>query len=201
VPVTYNVQQLAFADAGSLPQISHNLFVYSILTRSQLLAGQLHSLGCLRVVRAHRSGCHLWNLTGDNATFKSRRSLLPVLTILFLVSYGLLTMLVVEQGRTIDSQRSLIHLLFSDSVQLSSIKGKAIQKEQSDSQARAQAQKKSPAAQAPPSVPQTQSPSTQRPQAEAKNQSTSKVGRRPLPQKPPKDTSEPADDRRTLISI
>jgi hypothetical protein len=142
----------------------------------------------------------LWNLTGDNATRKSSRSLLPVLTILFLVSYGLLTMLVVEQGRTIDSQRNLIHLLFSDSVQLSSIKGKAIQKQQTEDQTRAQAQKKLPPGQPTPSVPQAQSPSTHRPQAGAKNQSTSKVGR-PLPQKPPKDTSDPADDRRTLISI
>ena len=55
----------------------------------------------------------MWNLTGNNATSKPGRSLLPVLTILFLVSYGLLTMLVVEQGRTIDSQRSLIQMLFS----------------------------------------------------------------------------------------
>ena len=62
-----------------------------------------------------------------------------MLTILFLLSYGLLTMLVVEQGRTIDSQRNLIHLLFSDSVQLSSIKGKAAQK-QNDARAEAQAQ-------------------------------------------------------------
>jgi cell division protein FtsN len=142
----------------------------------------------------------LWNLTGDNATRKSSRSLLPVLTILFLVSYGLLTMLVVEQGRTIDSQRNLIHLLFSDSVQLSSIKGKAIQKQQTEDQTRAQTQKKSPPVQPTPSDPQAQSPSTHRPHAGAKNQSTSKVGR-PLPQKPPKDTSDQADDRRTLISI
>ena len=98
----------------------------------------------------------MWNLTGDNATRKSSRSLLPVLTILFLVSYGLLTMLVVEQGRTIDSQRNLIHLLFSDSVQLSSIKGKAAQKQNdAQAQARAQAQKKSPPAQAAPSDPRT----------------------------------------------
>jgi hypothetical protein len=140
----------------------------------------------------------LWNLTGDNATRKSSRSLLPVLTILFLVSYGLLTMLVVEQGRTIDSQRSLIHLLFSDSVQLSSIKGKAAQK-QNDAQARAQAQKKSPLAQATPSDPGTQSPSIHQPQAGAKNQSTSKTGR-PLPQKPPKETVDQGDDRRILIT-
>ena len=103
----------------------------------------------------------MWNLTGDNATSKPGRSLLPVLTILFLVSYGLLTMLVVEQGRTIDSQRNLIHLLFGDSVQLSSMKGKAIQKQQAEAQARAQSQKKSPPPQTTPSDPQAQSPSTQ----------------------------------------
>ncbi len=120
-----------------------------------------------------------------------------MLTILFLVSYGLLTMLVVEQGRTIDSQRNLIHLLFVDSVQLSGIKGKAVQKQQADAQARAQAQKKS---QPSPSDPQAQMPSTQRPQAGAKNQSTSRFGR-PIPQKPPKDTVDQGDDRRTLISI
>ena len=119
----------------------------------------------------------MWNLTGDNATSKSSRSLLPVLTILFLVSYGLLTMLVVEQGRTIDSQRSLIHLLFSDSVQLSSIKGKAAQK-QNDARgpgAGAGAEEIA-AAQPAPSDPRTQSPSTHQPQAGAKNQSTSKIG-------------------------
>jgi hypothetical protein len=142
----------------------------------------------------------LWNLTGDNETSKSRRSLLPVLTILFLVSYGLLTMLVVEQGRTIDSQRNLIHLLFSDSVQLSSIKGKAVQKQQAEAQARTQSQKKSPQVQAAPSGPEAQSPASHRPQAGAKNQSTSKVGR-PFSQKPPKDSSDQGDDRRTLISI
>jgi len=135
----------------------------------------------------------LWNLTGDNATSKPGLSLLPVLTILFLVSYGLLTMLVVEQGRTIDSQRNLIHLLFVDSVQLSSMKGKAIQKQRAEAQA-SQSQKKSPPAQTTPSDPQA------RPQASAKNQSTSKVGRS-LPQKPPKDTSDQWDERRTLISI
>ena len=142
----------------------------------------------------------MWNLTGDNATSRPGRSLLPVLTILFLVSYGLLTMLVVEQGRTIDSQRNLIHLLFGDSVQLSSMNGKAVQKLQAEARARAQSQKKSPSSQTTPSDPQAQSPPKHRPQAGAKNQSTSKAGK-PLPQKPPKDTSDQGDDRRTLISI
>ena len=120
-----------------------------------------------------------------------------MLTILFLVSYGLLTMLVVEQGRTIDSQRNLILLLFGDSVQLSNIRGKAIQKQQTE--ARAEAQKKSPSAQ-PPSGPRAQSSPTQPPQAGAKNQSTSKIGRQ-RPPKPPKDTVDQGDDRRILISI
>lgn len=124
-----------------------------------------------------------------------------MLTILFVVSYGLLTMLVVEQGRTIDSQRDLIHLLFGDSVQLSGIKGKAVQKQQAEAQARAQAQKKAPRAQAAaPSDPEVHSPAAERPQPSAKNQSTSKIGR-PLPQKPPKDSVDQPDDRRTLLSI
>jgi hypothetical protein len=142
----------------------------------------------------------LWNLTGDNATSKPRRSLLPVLTTLFVVSYGLLTLLVVEQGRTIDSQRDLIHLLFGDSVQLSSIKGKAIQKQQAEDRARVESQKKSPQMKGAPSVPQAQSPMMPQPRPGARNESTSKTGR-PRPQRPPKDSVDQPDDRRTLISI
>ncbi len=125
-------------------------------------------------------GCHLWNLTGDNATSKSSRSLLPVLTILFLVSYGLLTMLVVEQGRTIDSQRSLIHLLFSDSVQLSSIKGKA----DPETAERCSGSGAGPGAEeiAAGAAGTVRSPDAitfdPQPQAGAKNQSTSKFGDR-----------------------
>lgn len=145
-------------------------------------------------------GAILWNLTGDNATSKSRRTLLPVLTILFVVSYGLLTMLVVEQGRTIDSQRNLIRELFDDSIQLSSIKGKANQKKQAEAEARAQSQLKSPPAATAPRDPKAQPPAANQPRAGAKNQSTSKFAR-PLPQKPPKDTSDDADERRALVSI
>ena len=47
---------------------------------------------------------------------------LPLLTVLFLISYALMTMLIVEQGRTIESQRALIRELFRDSTELSEIK-------------------------------------------------------------------------------
>lgn len=131
-------------------------------------------------------------------TRKPGRTLLPVLTVLFMVSYGLLTMLVVEQGRTIDSQRNLIRMLFDDSIELTGMKGKATQKLQAEAQARAQAQSKTktPPAQAP----QMQAAPPSSPRTGAKSQSTSKFAR-PLPQKPPKDTADQGDERRMLISI
>jgi hypothetical protein len=113
---------------------------------------------------------------------KPVRTFLPLLTVLFLISYGLLTMLVVEQSRTIDAQRGLIVDLFQDSVQLSSIKGKAIQKQNADAQAKARSQEKAPPVQA--------SPGT-----DTRNHGAGKL-RRPLPQKPPKDTSGEGDERR-----
>ena len=71
-------------------------------------------------------GCSL----SENSTVtpKRKNTFLPLLTVLFLVSYGIMTMLVVEQGNTIQSQRLLIKQLFNDSVQLSALKGKAAQK-------------------------------------------------------------------------
>ena len=50
---------------------------------------------------------------------------LPILVVLFLISYGLMTMLIVEQGRTIESQRVLIRELFKDSTELAAVKIKA----------------------------------------------------------------------------
>jgi hypothetical protein len=56
---------------------------------------------------------------------KSRpAALLPLLVILFIVSYGILTMLVFEQGQTIESQRSLIREMLKDSTQLAALKDK-----------------------------------------------------------------------------
>jgi uncharacterized membrane protein len=146
----------------------------------------------------------LWDLKGEDAAGKPKRAMLPVLTVLFLISYGLMAMLVVEQGRTIDSQRNLIRLLFTDSVQLSSIRGKANQKQQAEAQARAEAQAqpqvKSPTAQVKPHGSEPQAAVPAKPQADAKNHGTSKL-KRPQPQKPPRDTSDEGDDRRSLFSI
>jgi len=51
-------------------------------------------------------------------------AMLPLLVILFIVSYGILTMLVFEQGQTIESQRSLIREMLKDSTQLAALKDK-----------------------------------------------------------------------------
>ncbi len=74
---------------------------------------------------------------------KRKHSLLPVLIVLFLISYGLMALLAVEQDRTIASQRSLISQLFGDSAELSSLKGRFIQKQHAQAQAQAEARARS----------------------------------------------------------
>ena len=51
-------------------------------------------------------------------------AILPLLVILFIVSYSILTILVFEQGQTIESQRTLIREMLKDSTQLAALKGK-----------------------------------------------------------------------------
>lgn len=58
-------------------------------------------------------------------TTKTRpAAILPLLIILFVVSYCILTFLVFEQGQTIESQRGLIREMLKDSTQLAALKGK-----------------------------------------------------------------------------
>ena len=132
----------------------------------------------------HRTGWYLLSLQTDVEMLqpqKSKHTLLPLLTVLFLISYGLMVMLIVEQGKTIDTQRYLIRSLFSDSSQLTALRNGAIQKH-NEAQAKAGTQP------APAPVPQ------RRAKSKASNV-------RPLPQKPPKDTSDTADERRSVSTI
>jgi len=122
-----------------------------------------------------------------------KRSWLPLLTVLFLISYGLMTMLIVEQGSTIESQRALIRELFRDSTELSAMKMK---------QAAAQAPAKSHA-----QNPSSQNPSTQAPTKQAPSSQGVQPGRaqnqlqKPPSQPPSKPASDLADQRRALITI
>src|SRR5215471_17891859 len=90
-----------------------------------------------------------------------KHSWLPILTVLFMISYGLMTMLIVEQGQTIESQRALIRELFRDSTELSAVKMKALQDARSHAAQAAVPQNPSAS---------THAPSTQAPSTQAKNQ-------------------------------
>ncbi len=100
--------------------------------------------------------------TADETTRKSH-GWLPLLTVLFLISYGLMTMLIVEQGRTIESQRTLIRDLFRESTELSAVK-----KAKPEKNVAAQHQvQNSPAATGPDAQPLTQPPAKHAPSVQA----------------------------------
>jgi outer membrane biosynthesis protein TonB len=130
--------------------------------------------------------------------------MLPLLVVLFLISYSLLTMLVVEQGRTIDSQRSLIHLLFGDSIRLSATRvaghqNQAQQKSNPEENS-TQTQGQSPSSQ----VTQGQAPSVQVPQNPSKPQANVQPGRgsrKAHKAVPPPEMTDPSDMRRVSFSI
>src|SRR5712692_6512531 len=117
---------------------------------------------------------------------KSRHSMLSLLVVLFLISYGLLTTLVVMQDRTIDSQRSLIHLLFKDNLHLGAMKA-GLRRNQMTHAGQITAQggmpvptplSQVPSSQTPSAqVPTTQTPSAQVPLIQAKPQPGAKPGR------------------------
>jgi hypothetical protein len=150
--------------------------------------------------------------------------LLPVLVVLFMISYGLMTMLIVEQGRTIESQRALIHELFHDSQQLAALQGRTLQPS-----GVLESQVQIPSTQIP-STQANQTPSTQTPsaqtltnQAQAKTQAPSTQAQvhtpstqvaprsrvqarggkvaQPELQLPSRPASDLADDRRALKTI
>ncbi len=52
------------------------------------------------------------------------------LTVIFCFIYVVMSLLIVEQGRTIDSQRKLIRQLFHDSLELTAVKMKAVAPQQ-----------------------------------------------------------------------
>ena len=158
-----------------------------------------------------------------------RRGWLPLLTVLFLISYGLMTMLIVEQGSTIESQRALIRELFRDSTELTATKLKA-QRDHAAAAQRAQspaANQEAPLTPEPSSqIPTTQIPSTQTPMTQSpstqvqsdrspSSQTTSQQSsspqatqqnssKKPMQKQfrmPSKPAPELTDDRRALVTI
>ncbi len=136
----------------------------------------------------HRSGCCVvpdTALTLPAVKPKSKLSMLPILTFLFLLSYGLMVLLVVEQNRTITSQRWVITELMSDSKELNSLKHNLVQQRNSEKQAAPKNQSQTPSSQAAPRG----------------NKNNSERVRRNSPERPPRPASDNLDVRRTLNAI
>ena len=119
-----------------------------------------------------------------------------MLVVLFLISYGLMTMLIVEQGETILSQRALIRDLFRDSQELSAVKINTLKERPLAPSTKAQ----TPSTQIPSTqAPRIQAPSSQAgPQHGAQNEASKHKRQFRLPSKPAADL---VDDCRTLITI
>jgi len=165
---------------------------------------------CLRVL-GQRPGCTLTTLFGTTdykeisttpAAPRKKHSWLPVLTVLFMISYGLMTMLIVEQGQTIESQRALIRELFRDSTELSAARLKEHRAQQAQNPKSSAPSAQAPSTQVPDNqAPSTQdlakqAPSTQAPQQRAQIQTKPKQFQ--MPSKPAADLT---DHRRALITI
>jgi hypothetical protein len=151
-----------------------------------------------------------------------KHNLLPVLIVLFLISYGLMTMLIVEQGRTIESQRTLIHELLHDSAELATVKGRTLQEsaaaetpqqpEQMQVSPMPTPSPKSPSTQIQTPSTQTQSNQVATPRAQSAQIPSAQVTPRksaqqhrkapePQLQAPSRPASDLADDRRALRTI
>lgn len=118
----------------------------------------------------------IYTAQSEVAQEKTRGALLPLLVILFLISYGILTLLVVEQGRTIDAQRNLLREMLKDSTQLASLKNKLAREDSGQPRDKA---------------------ATQSDQKEAVSGSSPSVA----PKMPSKETKHPGKTARTLKSI
>lgn len=120
---------------------------------------------------------------------KPKVRLLPILVVLFIISYGLLTLLVVEQNRTIQSQRSMISLLLGDSMQLSSMKGQEYRRLHPKTQDSEEAPKPELA------------PGQSAPGKSMKNRNQAEADKATKSFKMPKGVSDTPDARRNLFKI
>jgi len=213
IRVAHNVHRVAHPAPLHSRQSTSNHPDINRLTRPPKLARRVQFPECLRPRGEDRSAI-LTTLFGTDPVptaaaipapgAAKKRSWLPLLTVLFLISYGLMTMLIVEQGRTIESQRALIRELFRDSTELSAVRMKAEQERAQSSSPKAQAPvTQNPSSQTPP-YPSTQARSSQapssqaRPQHRAQNQAAKQKPEFQMPSKPAADL---VDDVRTLITI
>jgi len=176
---------------------------------------RIHSMASQRVDRWRKSctshqACVCGGISGDSlmnsfditasapiAGPKKKRTLLPLLTAVFIVSYALMTLLIVEQGAAIQSQSNLINVLLPESRELWGLKGKAITGKQS-AKAQAQAGREAPSGRDTSRNAQTQAPASEGSQSRALSHADKAV--KPPIHVPPIPASD-LDPRRTVHTI
>ena len=130
-------------------------------------------------------------IAAANPAPKKKRSLLPVLTVVFILSYCLMTMLIVEQGGVIQQQRNLIQVLQTDSMELWAMKSKAV----ADKANRSKVHNPANAPEAEAGANKKAQTPQQRSQAQAGKEMKQHI------QLPPVPASDLGDNRRVLITL
>jgi hypothetical protein len=182
------------------------------------------------MLQAQRAlGTAKMDATSNGAAGRKRKlTALPILIVLFVISYSLLTRLVIEQDKTIDAQRTLIHLLFDDNIALTKLhrhsavlprkfgpKGDIAVEFSAAGAAKPKSQ--SPSSQVPPSATQSarvpgqiesnqvksidNSPDNPAGKADAHAHSRVQRKLRRKAPRPPAEITDPSDTRRVLFSI
>jgi hypothetical protein len=135
---------------------------------------------------------------------KKKRSLMPVLTVVFLFSYGLMTLLIVEQGNAIQQQHNFIQVLLGDSHELWAMKGKILTDKTAQDQAQKNVQPQTSNNNPSTQAQSNQTPSTQAPPQHAQNRAgkaAKPLTQAPQNQVPPMPASDLSDRRRVLIAL
>jgi len=127
----------------------------------------------------------VYAIRGENAP-KSRTALLPILIVLFIASYTILTMLVVEQGRTIEAQRGLLREMLKDSTQLAQLKGKLARESQAQAAVKPEPRKEATNQAATPAMSDPKVPT----QSEARRNSKAPHSMKEIPSKPAQDLQD-----------
>lgn len=138
--------------------------------------------------------------TLTEAVVPKKRGWLPLLTVLFLISYGLMTLLIVEQGQTIESQRALIRELFRDSTELSAVKAQTAAQNAKNAARVHTPAFKTPMTKNPANAPSTQAQNQQLPSSQVPQQRVRKGSPKQY-EVPSRPAADLADQQRALITI
>lgn len=125
----------------------------------------------------------IYTAQSDAPQKKTRGAMLPFLVVLFVISYSILTLLVIEQGRTIDMQRGLLREMLKDSTQLAALKNKMAREEatRTAEKSPAQTEEKNSANAASPNA---------TPKAPSKDKHPTKRSMKEVPEKPAADLQD-----------